>query len=61
MMTRKDYVVTASILDEFIGSLPIEYQDECLTLVEDFCQMFAEDNPKFLFDKFIDACYRHRS
>ena len=59
MMTRKDYVATAEILDNFIASMPVEYQDECDRLVIAFGKMFAEDNPRFMAEVFYDACYRH--
>ena len=60
MMTRKDYVATAVILDNFIGDMPIKYDSECYALAEQFADMFEADNPKFSRDIFLDACYRHQ-
>lgn len=59
MMTRKDYVATAEILDNFIGEMPIKYQEYCEQLVEAFADMFEADNPRFMRDVFYNACYRH--
>ena len=53
MMTRKDYVAVAEILSNyqhFIG------WEEFRDLVEDFAEMFANDNPNFKEDKFVQAC-----
>jgi hypothetical protein len=57
MMTRKDYVETASILADFIGDMPISNEQRMLDLVHDFADMFEADNPRFLRDRFISACY----
>jgi hypothetical protein len=54
MMTRKDYVETANILKLYKDDLP---QDRFEDLVLDFASMFQEDNPRFLADKFQQACY----
>jgi hypothetical protein len=55
MMTRKDYVETAKI----IGQYKYEMEDSAFErLVSDFSAMFALDNPRFLHDKFADACYQ---
>lgn len=54
MMTRKDYVATATILagfKELIGD-EFTYQD----LVDEFADMFAADNPNFKFEVFREAC-----
>jgi len=53
MMTRKDYVETASILNKFINKIDsLEFQD----LVFEFSEWFASDNPRFDEQKFFDAC-----
>ena len=54
MMTRKDYVKTAEILSTYKDLIGDEftYHD----LVEDFAGMFAEDNPQFNPDRFLEAC-----
>jgi uncharacterized membrane protein len=54
MMTRKDYVATAEILNSYVDFLEPPTFDN---LVEDFAQMFREDNDRFLTDKFVDACW----
>ena len=56
MMTRKDYVVVAQILSSYKDLIGDEftYHD----LVDDFAAMFAEDNPRFDFNRFISACNR---
>ena len=53
-MTRKDYVTTAEILNSYVDFLEAPTFDN---LVEDFAQMFREDNDRFLTDKFVDACW----
>jgi len=53
-MTRKDYVSTAEILEKYKDTMDLHIFDK---LLQDFVFMFAEDNERFLADKFIDACY----
>ena len=54
MMTRKDYVETANILNKFIDRIDsVDFND----LVFEFSEWFASDNPRFLADKFEEACY----
>ena len=55
MMTRKDYVSTATILNGF-KDLIDEFTFE--DLVTDFCDMFFSDNDKFSPTKFEEACYK---
>lgn len=55
MMTRKDYVTTAEILKNFHDHYSISDAD-FITLVYDFADMFAEDNPNFQENKFVNAC-----
>ena len=57
MMTRKDYVATAEILNDFYLDMPIGLEEKFDKMVNDFCFMFAEDNDRFLAVKFVDACY----
>jgi hypothetical protein len=54
MMTRKDYVATAEILNSFVHSIEAPVFDN---LVMDFSAMFAEDNDRFMVEKFEDACW----
>ncbi len=52
MMTRKDYVETANILNSVADEM------DFLTLAsvaEKFAEMFANDNPRFDHQRFIDA------
>ena len=53
MMTRKDYVAVAEILNSFDKLIdPFTFED----LVNDFADFFSADNPNFKFDKFTHAC-----
>jgi hypothetical protein len=55
MMTRKDYVETAKILNQFADNIDSDvFQD----LVFEFSEWFASDNPRFDEDKFSEACYK---
>jgi hypothetical protein len=52
MMTRKDYIATAEILNSVSNEI------DFLTLAnvaEKFAEMFAKDNERFDHAKFIDA------
>jgi hypothetical protein len=52
MMTRKDYVATADILNKFKEDLdPVTFED----LVDEFADMFAMDNERFQADRFKEA------
>jgi hypothetical protein len=53
MMTRKDYVETAKILNQFADSIDSHVFND---LVFEFSEWFAADNPRFDEDKFYDAC-----
>ena len=60
MMTRKDYVSTAEILAEnrdALESLGLEGEQIFSDLVNNFAEMFADDNDRFLSGKFFDACW----
>lgn len=52
MMTRKDYVETAKILNSFVDVIP---SDTMIELVEDFVEMFQNDNPNFDYERFLKA------
>ena len=56
MMTRKDYVSTATILNGFkdlIGD-QLLFED----LVDEFSLMFESDNERFDHVKFFNACHK---
>jgi hypothetical protein len=53
MMTRKDYVATAEILNSFVNKIDSEDFND---LVFEFSEWFASDNPRFDENKFYDAC-----
>ena len=53
MMTRKDYVATAEILKTYSEAMDADWFED---LVNDFADIFAEDNAKFNRVKFIEAC-----
>jgi hypothetical protein len=53
MMTRKDYVETAKILNLFAENIDSHvFQD----LIFEFSEWFSADNPRFDENKFYDAC-----
>ena len=55
MMTRKDYVSTATILNGFKDLLDqFTFED----LVDEFSEMFESDNEKFDNVKFFNACHK---
>jgi hypothetical protein len=53
MMTRKDYVETAKILNMFADGMDSHVFND---LVFEFSEWFASDNPRFDENKFYDAC-----
>jgi hypothetical protein len=53
MMTRKDYVATAEILN---GNRSFIHPATFATLVEEFATMFENDNPNFHYERFENAC-----
>ena len=55
-MTRKDYVKTAEILNNWWNSCPVELSD-FQELVYDFSDWFSDDNPNFNEEKFMEAVY----
>ncbi len=55
MMTRKDYIETAKILNQFANEIDSkQFQD----LIFEFSEWFASDNPRFDENKFWDACVK---
>ena len=54
MMTRKDYVIVAEILSSYKDLIGDEFTFH--DLVDEFAGFFAEDNPNFKHEKFIEAC-----
>ena len=54
MMTRKDYVATAEILNGYKDQIDFLILAD---LAEDFADMFAEDNDRFNHQIFIDAVF----
>jgi hypothetical protein len=51
MMTRKDYVIAAEILNQAYPENP----DLVFDLANDFADYFAKDNPRFDRNRFFDA------
>jgi hypothetical protein len=55
MMTRKDYIETANILNKFADEIESKtFQD----LIFEFSEWFSADNPRFDENKFWDACVK---
>ena len=52
MMTRKDYIATADIIHTYNLQLPEILLEN---LVNDFCEMFLADNPRFDAGRFRAA------
>ena len=53
-MTRKDYVKTAEILNQFADEIDFLVLQE---IADGFAEMFENDNPNFNYQKFIDAVF----
>jgi hypothetical protein len=56
MMTRKDYVATAEIINSYADEIKLGVLED---LVNDFIEMFANDNEKFDSDRFWDECFKN--
>ena len=56
MMTRKDYVATAEILNSYATEIRIEVYED---LVNDFSEMFIADNERFDSDRFWEECMKN--
>lgn len=54
MMTRKDYVATAKILNNYKDEIDYLVISE---MADEFAEMFEADNPNFDYQKFIDAIF----
>ena len=55
MMTRKDYVATANILNGYKDTLDFLVLNE---IALDFAEMFTNDNERFDEQRFIDAVFQ---
>ena len=55
-MTRKDYVKTAQILNQFVDEIDFLVLQE---IADGFAEMFENDNPNFNYQKFIDAVFEN--
>jgi hypothetical protein len=55
MMTRKDYVATAEILNSYGSEIR---QDVFEDMVQDFIEMFSVDNERFDSDRFWEECFK---
>jgi len=55
MMTRKDYVATAEILNSYGSEIRLEVFED---LVNDFIEMFSADNERFDSDRFWEECFK---
>ena len=54
MMTRKDYVATAAILNDVIDFMhPAAFAE----IVSKFAEYMESDNDRFDYAKFTEACY----
>jgi hypothetical protein len=58
MMTRKDYVSTAEILNDLYLDLPISNIDLFEETVMRFAVMFEKDNERFDTKIFYNACFK---
>ncbi len=61
MMTRKDYVRTAEILNYKLYTLGVsspEVKEAIEEIADDFAEYFAEDNERFNLDMFMSAVRR---
>ena len=56
MMTRKDYVATAEIINSYADEIKLTVLED---LVNDFIEMFATDNERFDSDRFWDECFKN--
>lgn len=59
MMTRKDYVSTAEILEVLVAMVSDEDLPLVLDAVDAFADMFAKDNERFQRHTFLNACGVH--
>lgn len=58
MMTRKDYIETANILNRYFrDTVTTQTEPSFDALVNDFADMFMEDNERFMRNRFVDSVY----
>ena len=55
MMTRKDYISTANILNSKVDEIDFLILAD---IAEQFAEMFANDNERFDHQRFIDAVFQ---
>jgi len=56
MMTRKDYVATAEIINSYGTEIRTDVLED---LVQDFIEMFSADNERFDSDRFWEECFKN--
>ena len=56
MMTRKDYVATAEILNSYASEMKLDVFED---IVNDFSEMFFFDNERFDSDRFWEECMKN--
>jgi hypothetical protein len=56
MMTRKDYVATAEIINSYADEIKLTVLED---LVNDLIEMFATDNERFDSDRFWEECFKN--
>ena len=56
MMTRKDYIATADILDTLVATATDESMPNILDAIDEFAEMFKADNERFNRTRFLNAC-----
>ncbi len=57
-MTRKDYVATANILNEYKDTLDFLVLSDLAT---DFADYFQADNERFDYQRFVDAVFEEKN
>lgn len=58
MMTRKDYVATANILNNYVDEIDYLVLQE---IVDEFAEMFENDNPNFDYQRFVDEVMKEKT
>ena len=58
MMTRKDYISTANILNSKVDEIDFTILAD---LAEQFAEMFENDNERFDHKRFIDAVFADKA
>ena len=57
-MSRKDFELIASVLNDLQSSIPRESH---MTIVHRFADALESTNPRFLHNRFIEACCKEDS